>query len=168
MLKKTVFIFSLLFIPILSHATTVERLSLDDLVKKANRIVIGKVANARTHWSSDRRLILTTYTIEVAETMKGQTGRTAEFTTIGGKIGDVELHVAGMPNLDPGEDAVVFIEQTRTFSTVVGLGQGKFSIRNGEVSNAIDDLTFPDGRPGRQLRMPLDSFKNRIKTLAGR
>jgi hypothetical protein len=151
-----------------SYATTVERLSLPDMVKKAHKIVVGRVTAERTHWSDNRKLILTTYTIEVGETMKGQTARTVEITTIGGKIGDRELHVSGMPVFDTGEDAVVFLENANAFSLVVGLGQGKFSITNGEVSNAVSDLTFPDGRPGRQLKMPLESFKKQIRTLVGR
>ena len=46
-----------------SYATTVQRLGLDDLVKKAHTIVVGRVSNSRTYWSADRKLILTNYTI---------------------------------------------------------------------------------------------------------
>src|SRR5207249_818169 len=35
----------------IAQATTVERLNLDGLVKKSNRIVIGRVRNSRTYWS---------------------------------------------------------------------------------------------------------------------
>lgn len=152
----------------LSQATTVERLSLEDLVRKAQRIVVGKVTGQRTHWSDDRRLILTTYTIEIQESMKGRPSYSTELTTIGGKIGDLQLHVPGMAAFEKGEDAVVFIEDVGRVSTVVGLAQGKFSITNGEVSNAVADLTFPDGRPGKPLKLPLESFKKQIRNLVGR
>jgi hypothetical protein len=151
-----------------SYATTVERLQLQDLVRKARTIVAGKVTRARTYWSADGKLILTDYTIEVAENIKGRPGRTVSVTTIGGKIGDVELHASGMPVFDAGEDSIVFLEQSGAYQTIVGLGQGKFRIRNGEVSNSVGGLAFPDGRPGVPLQMPVENFKTQIRKLLGR
>src|SRR5579871_1559052 len=80
------------------HATTVQRLGLEDLVKRAHAIVSGRVVGSRTYWGSNRKLIYTNYTILVDESIKGTAGRSIEVTTIGGKIGDIELHVAGMPS----------------------------------------------------------------------
>jgi len=167
--KRIVFFFIFVFwLTTTSHATTVERLSLDDLVRKAHKIVIGKVSHARTHWSDNGKVILTTYTIEVQESIKGQTSRTQEITTVGGKIGDLILNVAGMPSFEDGETAIVFVESAGGYSTVLGLGQGKFTVTNDEVSNNVTALAFPDGRPGKPLKMPLESFKREIKRLADR
>lgn len=169
MTKRLIFSFALiLLLTIAAQATTVERLTLDDLVKKSQQIVVGKVRDSRTYWSGNGKLIFTSYTIEVQENLKGRTSRTVELTTIGGTMGDVTLHVAGMPAFNKGESAVVFIETTGVYSTVVGLGQGKFTVTHGEVSNSVSDLAFPDGRPGKSLKMTLDSFKQEIKTLVGR
>ncbi|HEY2379777.1 MAG TPA: hypothetical protein VGK48_01225 [Terriglobia bacterium] len=150
------------------YATTVQRLSLEDLVRRAHTIVAGRVVNSRTYWSTNRRLIYTNYTIQVDETIKGQSSRSIEVTTIGGKIGDVELHVAGMPSFQSGETAVVFVEQSAGFQTVLGLGQGKFTVTNGEVTNSVGDLSFPDGRPGALTRMPVQNFKDQIRKLLSR
>jgi len=147
----------------ISRGTTVERLTLDDMVKKANKIVIGKASNSRTYWSNNGKLILTNYTITVDETVKGLPAKTLELTAIGGQIGNLTLHVAGMPAFETGKNAVVFVEATGAFSTVVGLGQGKFTITNGEVSNNVTNLAFPDGRPGQELKMPLNTFKTAIR-----
>jgi hypothetical protein len=106
--------------------------------------------------------------MDVQETLKGQNSSTLEFTTIGGKIGDFILHVAGMPVFAAGEDAVVFVERTGPFSTVVGLGQGKFTIANGEVSNNVSNLEFADGAPSSPTRMPISRFKQQIKNSLGR
>jgi hypothetical protein len=157
-----------LFLAGVCQATTVERLALEDLVKKAHRIVIGKVSNSRTYWSADRKLILTNYTIQVDENIKGQTASIVEVTTVGGKIGDVALYVSGMPSFEKGENAVVFVEQSGRYQTVVGLEQGKFTVANGEVSNHPGDLRFPDGRPGEAVKMPLQNFKNQIRTILSR
>jgi len=150
------------------YATTVQRLGLEELVKKANTIVVGRVTNSRTYWNSNRKLIFTNYTIQVDESIKGQPGGSIEVTTIGGKIGDVELHVSGMPTFQNGENAVVFIEQSAGYQTVLGLGQGKFTVTNGEVTNSVGDLSFPDGRPGTATRMPLQTFKNQIRNILSR
>jgi hypothetical protein len=165
-MKKVLVLF--LFVTSFSYATTVQRLGLDDLVKKAHTIVVGRVSSSRTYWSGDRKLILTNYTIQVDESIKGQASGAVEVTTIGGKLGDLELMVSGMPSFVTGENAVVFIETSGAYQTVVGLGQGKFTVTNGEVVNAVGDLSFPDGRPGTPVRMPLQTFKNQIRTILGR
>jgi hypothetical protein len=151
-----------------SYATTVERLGLEDLVKKARTIVVGKVTGSRTYWSADRKFILTDFTIDIGESLKGQNARRIAVTTVGGKIGDLELHVSGMPSFQQGEDAVLFIEQSGAYQTVVGLGQGKFTVHNGEVANAVGGLAFPDGRPGNAVKMPLQTFKDQIRSLITR
>src|SRR5262249_45011320 len=87
-------LFLICFTSSVAHATTVERLDLHDLVRKAHKIIVGRVSNSRTFWSSNRKLILTSYTVEVHETIKGESSHTLELTTIGGTIGDLTLHVA--------------------------------------------------------------------------
>ena len=156
------------FGPSVSHATTVERLTLDDMARKSHSIVLGTVRGSRTFWTSDGKLILTTYTVEVQESLKGQSGRTAELTVIGGQVGDTVLHVAGMPSFRDGETAIVFIEQSGGYSVVVGLGQGKFKVSNGEVENAPADLTFADGRPARVVKMPLATFRQQVRSIVDR
>src|SRR5215468_2961474 len=89
---------AMVFMTVSAYATTVQRLGLEDLAKKAHTIVVGRVTNSRTYWSANGKLILTNYTVLVDETIKGQAARNVEITTIGGRIGDVELRVAGMPS----------------------------------------------------------------------
>jgi hypothetical protein len=151
-----------------TRAATVERLGLEDLVKKARAIVVGKVSGSRTYWSADRKLILTDYTIDVDESIKGAASRSVAVTTVGGKIGDIELYVSGMPSFEKGESALVFIESSGMYQTVVGLGQGKFTVTNGEVANSIGGLSFADGRPGNRVKMPLETFKAQIRTFLNR
>src|SRR5688572_6478776 len=151
----TLIVVLILSISAVSFATTVERLGLDELVKKSSRIVVAKVIDARTHWGGGNgRLILTTYTLEVEESIKGQAARTVELTTIGGKIGNLQLHVAGMASFEKGEKAVVFMENSGAYSTVVGLGQGKFTVTKDEVSNDVTGLAFADGLPAKNVKMP--------------
>jgi hypothetical protein len=158
----------ILFAAAFVHGTTVQRLSLQDLVKKAHRIVTGKVRQSKTYWSSNGKLILTDYTIEVDESIKGQSPRLFQVTTIGGKIGDRELHVSGMPSFQKDENIVLFTESSGSYEVVLGLGQGKFSVENGEVINDVGSLSFPDGRPGKAVRLPVETFKNQIRSILTR
>jgi hypothetical protein len=146
----------------------VERLTLDDLAKRSQNIVQGIVRGSRTYWSPDGKLILTNTTIEVTESIKGQAARTVEVTTVGGQIGDTVLHVGGMPAFIPGENTIVFVENSRGYLTVLGMSQGKFTVANGEVANSLSELTFPDGRPARTTRMPEQTFKSEIRSLVDR
>jgi hypothetical protein len=146
-------------------ATTVERLTLDGLVRKADSIIVGKVIGSRTFWSGNNSVILTAWSVEVLETIKGPVRRSIEVTTIGGTVGDITLHVAGMPVFETGRNAVVFVEKSGAFSTVVGLGQGKFTVENGEVVNTVGGLEFYDGRAGSPIRMNFESFKNQIQVI---
>lgn len=165
MLKKLLVV--LVFSSVI-RATTVERLTLEDLAKRSQSIVEGVVRGSRTYWSPDRKLILTNTTIDVTEAIKGQAARTVEVTTVGGQIGDTVLHVSGMPAFVPGESTIVFVEVSRGYSTVVGLSQGKFTISNGEVANSLSELNFPDGRPARTTRMSLQIFKSELRSLVDR
>jgi hypothetical protein len=172
MTKKTFLIllgagFSL-FLSGMLRATTVQRLGLEDLVRRAHSIVVGKVTGTRTYWSADRKLILTSYTIQIAENIKGPASTMVEVTSVGGKIGNLELYVSGMPSFQQGENAVVFIEQSGAYQMVLGLRQGKFTVTNGQVANDAGELSFPDGRPGSSLKMPLQDFKDRIRTILQR
>ena len=155
-------------LPALIQATTVERLSLDDLAARSQTIVQGTVLGSRTYWSPDGKLILTNTTIQVTESLKGQAGRTVEVTTVGGQIGDRILHVGGMPAFVPGESTIVFAARSNGYLTVIGLGQGKFTVSNGEVANSLSELTFPDGRPARVYRMPVQTFKSEIRSMVDR
>ena len=146
-----------------AHATTVRRLTFTDLVNKAEVIVAGQVTDSRTYRTSDGKLILTSYTVQVGETIKGKVLPTVTITTVGGQLGNTILRVSGMPRFQIGENAILFLEQSGAYTTVVGLNQGKFGVTNGEVSNIVTGLSFPDGGTAKPLKMPVDEFKRQIK-----
>ena len=150
------------------QATTVQRLALEDLVRKAHRIVAGRVRDSRTYWSSNGKLILTDYTIQVDENIKGNSPNMFRVTTIGGRIGTLELHVSGMPSFRNDENVLLFTESSGSYEVVLGLGQGKFSVENGEVFNDLSTLSFVDGRPGKGVRLPVETFKNQIRSILTR
>ena len=156
-------LFSLLALPL--SATTVQRLDLAGLVGTAHAIVVGTVLESATCWSPDGRLILTRHTLQVSETLKGTAGGMLDVTTIGGTIGDQTLYVSGMPVFTTGEEAVVFLELSGRHSTVVGMGQGKFSVVDGFVANSIAGLEFARRAPASKTRMEVAKFRSEIQRL---
>ena len=164
--RISLFLLILLLVSGLAQATTVQRLSLEEMTQKAGSIALVRVKGSRTYWQG--KLILTTYTVDVQETLKGVPSRSLEITAVGGVIGPTTLHVAGMPVFRTGEDAVVFVERSGAFSTVVGLSQGKFTVQEGQVANTVTGLSFSDGKEGRPLTMPLTSFKQQLKQIVER
>lgn len=163
MKRLSIFIFLMIGFLESAHATTVRQLSFTDLINKAEVIVAGQVIDSKTYRTSDGKLILTSYTVQVGETIKGKTPAAVTVTTIGGKLGNTALHVSGMPQFQTGENAVLFLERSGAYMTVVGLNQGKFRVSNGEVSNTVSGLSFPDGNTAQPIKMPLDEFKRQIK-----
>jgi hypothetical protein len=145
------------------RATTVRSLDLDGLVATASTIVVGTVESSRTHWGAEGRLILTEHTIRVEETLKGAPSGAVRFTTVGGTIDDLTLHVSGMPVFETGEEAVVFLEEAGAYRTVVGMGQGKFSIEAGVVRNDLTDLAFAGSPDPEPILMDLGAFRDEIR-----
>jgi hypothetical protein len=164
-MRKLVFLMTLGMLAVLAplHATSVQRLSLDELVSRSHSIVQGDILSSNTYRSADGKLILTSYTVQVEDTLKGSAAGTVMVTTIGGQIGNTVLHVSGMPVFQTGEKAVLFLEQTGKYTTVFGLNQGKFAVSNGQVSNSMAGLSFPGGGVPNVVRMPLDEFKRQVK-----
>jgi len=98
-MRKYVFLLNAAIFGILAplYATSVQRLGFEELVAKAQTIVEGSIVSAQTYRSADGKLILTNYTINVQESLKGSVGKTVTLTTVGGRIGNTVLHVSGMP-----------------------------------------------------------------------
>ncbi len=164
-------LFVLLFAGTLS-ATTVIRLDLPQLVEQSDSIVQGRVENVNVMWDSERSLAFTYVTVSVADPMKGDRRRTLTIRQLGGKIGALNVNVAGMPKFTRGEEVIVFLKtQGDGTYQVVGLNQGKYEISNDfAVSNVsgIDVYNPKTGRietPAFVDRAPIESFKAKIREL---
>ncbi len=114
-------------------------LSVDDLTAQAEVVVVGRVSDIQSAWSADGKTINTTVTIEVTDTVKGQTeGKEIGLTYPGGVVGEVGLKVSDTPSFEPDERVLVFLsappqaqgtsQSAPVIYEVVGLAQGKYSI----------------------------------------
>lgn len=86
-------------------------------------VVRARVLESRALWRD--RDIVTDASVEVLETLVGRT--TAPVLTVrqlGGKVGDAELHVAGVRYLRPGEEVLLFLRTDGERFYLVGFSQG--------------------------------------------
>ena len=159
-----------------AFATTVQKLSLQDLAKKSDSIVMARVDDAVASWDAGHKEIYTLYTLQISQGVKGRKGEsTVQIRQIGGTVGNIASIVPGMPSFKKGEEVVVFLTQkdANGYPWVMGLQQGKYSIveKNGAkvvrndlagtelLSNSgqkTESVTAPD--------QPLGAFLDGIKT----
>lgn len=152
-----------LAVPIPMAATTVRALDIDGLVGTADVIVTGTVLESEAYWTEDGKLILTRHRIVVEETLKGAGTGEVTVTTVGGTVGDVTLQVSGMAAFRDGERALVFLENSGGYSTVVGLAQGKFSLDGDEqAANDLAGLDFIGPGTPRPVRLDYTLFRSMI------
>lgn len=119
-----------------AHATTLLKLTMDDLVDRSERIVQGEVVKLEAKEEQGR--IVTYITLDVQDTLKGPADeQTISFRVLGGRMGDLVTIVHGTPQFSAGEQVLVFLEQPVSKKgpklplVVTGMAQGKFSISAG-------------------------------------
>ncbi len=117
-------------------ATTLEQLSLDEMISKSTGVVRGRVTASRA--AARGADIYTYYSIAVAETWKGAALTQWEVAVPGGALRGQHQTVAGAPDLKVGEEYVLFLWTSRAGLTqVIGLSQGLFEVRTNPAGNPI-------------------------------
>lgn len=109
------------------RSATLERLSLDDMIRKSTLIVRGKVAGASTETAGP--VIYTHYQVQVSEQFKGAAGSSVDIAVPGGTANGVRQSFAGAPTLNHGDEFVFFLFAGRDGRTaIIGLTQGLFAL----------------------------------------
>jgi hypothetical protein len=136
-------------------ASTVERLSLDQLIEHADVIVRGRVEDI-TARSAPRGRARTFISLTVEKQFKGTPQNTVFIEQPGGATGDIALAVPGLPKFSTGENVIVFLKRRRDGAfAVVGDTQGKFNAKTGSGGNEIvEDFAH--------RTEPLGSFLDRL------
>lgn len=109
-------------------ATTIERLTVEEMIAKSTLIVRGKA----TVGEGVRRggIIYTDYNFRVEETIKGSAAATLRLTVPGGSVRGASQMFAGTPRLEAGQDYVVFVWTSRGgVHHIIGLSQGLFDAK---------------------------------------
>jgi hypothetical protein len=159
------------FLPAI-RATTLARLSLDDLAGAADAVARVRCASAEARWEGGS--IWTVTTFETLEPMKGNLPAQIEVRLPGGRAGHLIAAVDGAPRFRPGEEAVVFLERSRAGGfTIAAWAEGTFRIsrdpRTGvEVVTqdssafAVFDVATRTFHTEGVRRMPVEEFRARL------
>jgi hypothetical protein len=121
------------------------KLSLDQLTNRADTIVLGTVWTQTSAWNPQRTAIYTNVTLNVETVVKGLPVREVTFQIAGGIVGDTTMRTSNDPVFHDGERVVVFLTTASVPASLVGLYQGKYTVKNGTVTRdgrtvAIDDF----------------------------
>jgi hypothetical protein len=111
----------------LAPATTLERLSMEEMIAKSTRIVRGEAVASE----GVRRggIIYTDYTFRVSESLKGGAAGTLRLSVPGGSLGAARQSFAGTPSLRQGQEYVVY--------HIIGLSQGLFTAESNSAGQVV-------------------------------
>lgn len=125
-----------LLLSAIASATTLERLSLDDMIQKSTGVVRAKVTGSvPVMVGAD---IYTYYHVSVSETWKGQSAAQMDVAVPGGALRGQRQSIAGAPTLNVGEEYVLFLWTSRSGLTqVIGLSQGVFSVKSDAANTLV-------------------------------
>jgi hypothetical protein len=160
------------------QATTVVKLTNQDLAEEAELIAIGHCAETRSSWIG--RNLVTLATISVSEVLKGAGRSTVTVVLPGGVDANRKFPVAttwpGAPQILPQEEVFLFLandNQSAGGHTILGFSQGKFSIvkdARGKkmVSRDLSQMSLQGEAGvsrGSKTLVPLEQFKQEISEL---
>jgi hypothetical protein len=132
-----------------ARPTTIVAPSFQELVARAEQIVVAQVAVRRSTWVSSRsgRAIVTDVTFLIERTIKGPVYAERSLEFLGGTVGDDTLEVDGMPEFRVGDRDVLFIHDSgRPASPLVGFMYGRFRIVRDGLTG-VETIRTHDGRP---------------------
>lgn len=110
-------------------ATTLPRLSFEQLTDDSDRIVSGRITRTWSAWDAGHRYIWTHYEVAVDAAHKGAASSTLEIAEPGGIVGDRGMTIAGSVHYTPGENVVVFASRMPNgMLRTTGWGQGKYGV----------------------------------------
>jgi hypothetical protein len=154
------------------HATTLARLSLDQLAAAADAVARVRCASVESRREIGE--IWTVTSFDVLETMKGDLPTRITVRLPGGRIGHLTAAVDGTPKFNAGDEAVVFLERSRAGGfSVAAWVEGTFRIgrdpRTGlqtvtqdSSAFAVFDTATRKFRTEGVRRMPIELFRERV------
>ncbi|MEZ5351999.1 MAG: hypothetical protein R2762_05130 [Bryobacteraceae bacterium] len=159
------------------RAATLEKLELDDMIRKASEIVRGQVTAKNV--TRQGAIIYTEATVTVTERLKGETKKTVKVSTPGGSIDGVTQTFPGSPNLHTGAEYVFFLWTGKSGVTqIVGLSQGLLDLTEAVTASGAklsraaiaDGVVDPD--TGKRVAdapvsLTLGTLRSRVRSVLG-
>jgi hypothetical protein len=108
-------------------ATTLQKLSTDDMIQQSTAIVRAKVTGSFAAFRG--KDVYTYYQLQVTENLKAASSQQLELAIPGGAARGMRQMVPGAPVLANGQEYVIFLWTSRTGLTqIIGLSQGLFAV----------------------------------------
>ena len=129
------------------HALSTKPMNLSDLVRGSSQIVVGTVS-AVNQGIGTNHLPYTDIEVKVSDSIRGTAVSTLTFRQFGLQSAlpaesgrRYAGAVAGMPQYKSGEQVVLFLSPASSigYRTTIGFGQGKFSLRGGNLTNEVNN-----------------------------
>jgi hypothetical protein len=156
-----------------ANATTLVRLSFDDLARQATTITRARCLASSSVWRNGE--IWTETEFEVLEVRKGTASGIMRISLPGGRVDHLQSHVDGVPAFRAGEEVYLFLWNSRGPDTyVLGWTQGTFRIKHDpqtalervtqdSASMPIFDAATREFRHGGVRNLPLAVFQLKLK-----
>lgn len=117
-------------VPSPARSTQIPYRSIESMGADSPFVVRGEVSGVRSFWNDNRSRILTEISVTVSERYKGASPAEVRIVQMGGVLDGVRMTVAGSLEWVPGEDVVVFLEDSLPGRyRVAGFTQGKFAVQ---------------------------------------
>jgi hypothetical protein len=113
------------------------KLSLEELARKADTVVLGTVIQQESAWDARHTTIYTNVTLTVERVLVGTPpAETVTLQVTGGIVGGMGMGTSNDAVFWEGERVIVFLNTRTVPSTVVGMQQGKFTVKDDMVTGA--------------------------------
>ncbi len=113
----------------LAQATTLQRISFEELTDNSDLIVTGKVTRSWAAWDSGHHYIWTHYAVEVTSAQKGTPGNVVEISEPGGSAEGLTMTIAGTTTYNIGDNVLLFVQKMPNgMLRTTGWGQGKYTV----------------------------------------
>jgi hypothetical protein len=112
-------------------ASLIMALDTPAMVQRAAHIVVADVVSVKAAWDERHVRIFSTIELTVVESWKGPTAPAAHVTIVqpGGTVDDLSMVTFGFSRFSPGERVLLFLDGDPADARVVGMAQGKRSMR---------------------------------------
>ena len=129
------------------------KLLVEELVRKADTIVLGTVIQQESAWDAQHTAIYTRVTLAVERMLVGAPAEVVMLQVAGGSVGGIGMRTSNDAVFKEGERVIVCLDTTVSPSSVVGLQQGKFTVKGDMVRRAEE-------------AWPLDEFITTVRAVA--
>jgi hypothetical protein len=119
-------------------------MSVEDLARQADTIVLGTVMQQESAWDAQYTAIYTDVTVAVERVLAGTSGDTVTFQIAGGVVGSMGMRTSNDPVFRDGERVIVFLNTSAVPSSVVGMQQGKFTVKDDQVTRGEETVSLEE------------------------